>query len=679
MEKEQARAEIDKLREQIRTHNYLYYVKDNPEISDQQYDTLFDRLSELEKEFPDLITEDSPTQRVGANPATEFESAMHTLPMLSLSKVTSENEFETFHRRVCDNLGISESTQIRYVCEPKLDGLAIEIIYRNGSLERGLTRGDGFTGEDVTQNIRTIQSIPLVLREKHPLVEVRGEVIFPLKKFERMNQKRIDSGDEPFANPRNAAAGSLRQLDPSVTAERPLDAYFYALGAIELNGRDELSTHEQELDLIEKLGLRRVPHTRTFDGHRAVKEYFQEISENRDGMSFEIDGMVVKVNSIADQQALGQISRSPRWAVAWKFAAQEKITQLKDVIWNVGRTAAVTPVAILEPIELAGAKIKRASLHNEDQIERLGIRIDDSVVVRRAGDVIPEVVRPVEELRTGDEIEIIPPEKCPICGSKLVKEADDVYRRCTNLSCPAIVAESLTHWASRGAMDIEGLGPKQIRQLLGENLVKSPVDLYHLKEEQIEQLERFAEKSAKNLIESIQKSKNRELYRLIFALGIRHVGESTAKLLANRFASIKNLKKASYEELIDIEGIGPEIAESIVNFFENPQNQELLQKLFDSGMEPISPQKTQSGKTPLDGLTFVITGSLSVPRNTIKDNLEKYGGKVTGSVSKKTDYVIVGEAPGSKLDKANKLDIPILDQEGLVEFLKEKNVDIQWL
>jgi len=667
-------SEIDRLREEIRRHNYLYYVKDAPEISDEQYDALFDRLVELEEENPEFITPDSPTQRVGAEPSPEFRSVAHTLPMLSLGKVTSVGEFMDFHRRVCDGLRVPVDTSIRYSCEPKLDGLAVELVYENGSLVLGATRGDGFTGEDVTQNIRTVQSIPLKLRENHPKVEIRGEVIFPLEAFKQMNENRIAGGEEPFANPRNAAAGSLRQLDPKITSGRPLDAYFYGFGSMELSGRISPSTHKEELELIEELGLKVVKYAKSMDGPEAVAEYFREISETREQFPFEIDGIVVKVDKIGYQEILGEISRQPRWAIAWKFPAQEKVTLLKDVIWSVGRTAAVTPVAVLEPVELAGVTVKRASLHNEDQIARLGVKIGDKVVVRRAGDVIPDIVRPVAELRTGGEKDILPPEKCPVCNSELVKEPGDVFRRCPNVSCPAVVAESLAHWASRSAMDIDGLGPKQIEQLLSEKLIEDPADLYSLTVEQLVPLDGFAEKSAENLIKAIENSKERPLEKFINALGIRHVGETVARLLAERFHSIQALQNASEEDLVTIDGIGPEIAKAITDFFGNESNIELLEKLEKANIRPIPPEE-QKSERPLRNLTFVITGTLSIPRNEVKRLLEAAGAKVANTISGNTDYLVCGVSPGSKITKAEKLGVKKLNEEEFKRFLLEKKVD----
>jgi len=670
-------SEIERLREEIRRHNYLYYIKDAPEISDEEYDALFDRLIELERQHPELITPDSPTQRVGAEPASEFSSVRHRVPMLSLGKVTNKEEFNDFHRRVCEGLGVPLSTKVRYSCEPKLDGLAIELVYENGTLTLGTTRGDGVTGEDVTQNVRTIKSIPLKLREKHPLVEVRGEVIFHLDKFEKMNRKRIADNLEPFANPRNAAAGSLRQLDPKITAERPLDAYFYGLGSLELAEREPPTTHWQELMLIADLGLKITPMAETMEGPEAVADYFEHIDSNRKKMPFEIDGAVVKVDSIESQSTLGEISRSPRWAVAWKFPAQEKVTKLLDVEWNVGRTAAITPVAILQPVELAGVTVKRASLHNEDQIERLGVMIGDSVLVRRAGDVIPDVVRPLEELRTGDERPIVVPKNCPVCGSELAKEPGDVYHRCPNMSCPAVLAESLVHWASRSAMDIDGLGPKQVEQFLNAGLVEDAADLYSLGVEDIVSLDRFAEKSAANLIEAIEKSKKRPLWRFLHALGIRHVGETVAHTLAIHFKTLEKVMDATEEELAKIEGIGPEISGAIVRFFANDDNKKLLEKLNKAGVEPI-PYREEAKSQPLKGLTFVITGTLSAPRNDIKAVLVNNGAKVVGSVSHNTDFLIAGESPSSKLNKAEKIGVKVLDEDELRTLIANKGIEEKW-
>ncbi len=672
-EKHDIQREIEKLRDEIRRHNYLYYVEDSPEISDQEYDALFDRLIELEEAHPELITQDSPTQRVGAEPASEFQSVEHEIPMLSLGKVTSEEDFRAFHKRVCDGLGIDGSAEIRYSCEPKLDGLAISIRYEDGALVLGATRGDGKTGEDVTHNIKTIKSIPLKLRKSIPVLEARGEVVFPKDKFAEMNERRVEKGEDPFANPRNAAAGSLRQLDSKITAERPLEAYFYAIGALDTGNIEPPKNHEEELELLRSAGLRTVPHAESMSGPGEVANYFEKTSEIREELDFEIDGVVVKVDDKGYQERLGEISRSPRWAIAWKFPAQEKVTTLEDVIWNVGRTAAVTPVAVLAPVEIAGVTVKRASLHNEDQIEKLGLKIGDKVLVRRAGDVIPYVVRAMEELRTGAEDEIIPPEKCPDCESNLVKEPGDVYRRCPNISCPAVVAESVTHWASRGAMDIDGLGPKQIAQLLKEGLIEDVAGLYALKKEDIEKLDRFGEKSAENLIEAIRESKTRPLDRFINALGIRHVGETVAGQLAEEFQSLEAIADVGMEDLTRIDGIGPEIASAVVDFFRNESNRKLIERLRDMGVEPQKP-KTPKG-TELEGITFVITGTLTRPRDEISKLLESHGAKVTGSVSGATDYVIHGESAGSKLDKAKAKNIDLLDEDQLRDFLDERGIE----
>lgn len=697
IDKQHIAGEIERLREEIRRHNYLYYVEDSPEISDTEYDALFDRLSELENANPELISPDSPTQRVGAAPASAFESVAHEIPMLSLGKVTSEGEFLAFHKRVCEGIRNENSAegqnsselplffdsdidsegsvpQILYSCEPKLDGLAVSVRYENGILVLGATRGDGARGEDVTQNIRTIKSIPLKLRRNFPVLEARGEVVFPKSKFAEMNLSRIEQGEEPFANPRNASAGSLRQLDPKITAERPLEAFFYAIGALDLDDEAPPKSHREELGLLRRAGLRSVPLAETLNGTREVADYFARIAEIRESLDFEIDGVVVKVDDIETQRRLGEISRSPRWAVAWKFPAQEKVTTLEDVLWNVGRTAAVTPVAVLAPIEIAGVTVQRASLHNEDQIEKLGLKIGDKVLVRRAGDVIPYIVRAMVELRTGAEREIIPPEKCPDCESELVKEPGDVYRRCPNISCPAVVAESLTHWASRGAMDIDGLGPKQIAQLLRENLIADVADLYRLRKEDVANLERFAEKSAENLVEAINASKNRLLARFINALGIRHVGETVAKLLSAEFGSLDNLAKATAEDLTRIEGVGPEIAGAVVDFFGNENNRKLIEKLRNLGVEPIPPDSIEKKEAVLKGLTFVITGTLSKPREDIKAFLESHGAKVSSSISRATDYLIHGDSPGSKLEKARQLNVKTLDEPELREFFRERSI-----
>ncbi|MBN2541996.1 NAD-dependent DNA ligase LigA [bacterium] len=667
---ETVKEKLRELRDKINYHNYMYYVKDSPELQDAQYDALYDSLLELEAQYPELVTPDSPTQKVGAEPVEEFGVVEHRIPMLSLGKVNTKEEFLDFHRKVTESLGLSVSAGVEYVAELKLDGLSVELVYENGILVQGSTRGDGYRGENVTHNIKTIRSIPLKLindgNEPPSLIEIRGEVIYHKDDFEKLNAQREKAGESTFANPRNAAAGSLRQLDPKITANRPLDAFFYDIGTVE---GLTLTTQWEKLQKISELGLKTVPERKLCYSIENVVGFFDRIEELRDDLSFEIDGVVVKVNNLDYQVSLGELSRSPRWAVAWKFSPEENKTLLENVIWQVGRTGAVTPVALLKPVRIAGVEVKRATLHNEDEVERKGIRIGDTVIVRRAGDVIPEVVKPLTELRTGEEIIIEVPTNCPVCGSELVRPEGEAIRRCPNVSCPAQVAESIIHFASKSGMDIEGLGPRQIIQMLEKNIIKDAADLYYLETSDLMFMERMGDKLAQNIIDAIKGSKNPTLSSLIYAIGIRNVGEHLAKVLATKFNSIQEIIDTPQEELEAIHEIGPIVAESIHHFFNEHHNTEMLDKLFKAGVTIKVEESSEEQK--FAGLTFVLTGALEkFTRSEAKAEIEKRGGKVTSSVSKNTDYVVVGTDPGSKFDKAKALNVKTISEGEFVEMIK---------
>ena len=659
--REDAKKRIDELRREIRHHDYLYYVLNKPEISDAEYDKLMQELRELEKMYPDLITPDSPTQRVGAPPAEEFKTVKHTKPMLSLDTVLNEEEMRRFDDRVRRELGVEK---VEYVVEPKLDGLSVEVIYENGVLTRGSTRGDGINGEDVTENIKTIRSIPLRLREKElkapARLAVRGEVIMHIKDFEELNKKLIEKGEEPLANPRNAAAGSLRRLDPRETAERPLDAFFYEIMLLE---GDTVKTQWDALQKIKAWGLKVNPHVRKCDGIEDVVRYHVEMGEKRDNLDYEIDGVVVKVNNIEYQDRLGVKARSPRWAVAYKFPPRLEKTQIMDIVVQVGRTGILTPVALLRPVDVSGVTVSRATLHNQDYIDQMDVRIGDFVRIGRAGDVIPEVVEVLKEERTGKEKKFHIPDKCPVCGSKVVREG--AYYRCTGgLSCIAQLKRSIQHFASKGAMDIEGLGGKIVDLLVDNGLVRRISDLYNIRKEDLLKLPRFAEKSADNLIKAIEKSKEQPLPRFIYALGIPNVGEHIARVLAENFKSIENLKKAREENLLRIYEIGPEIAESVVSFFSEKRNLEELDRLARAGVKALTEVMEEKKPGILEGKTFVFTGELdSFTREEAKRIVEELGGRAASSVSRKTDYVVVGKNPGSKYEKAKQLGVKIISED----------------
>jgi DNA ligase (NAD+) len=656
--KRAAEKEIAELRGRIDHHNYRYYVLDSPEISDQEYDRMMRRLEELESLYPELVSPDSPTQKVGAPPLEEFGTVVHSVPMLSLQNALDTDDLVEFDKRVKRLL---ETDRVEYVGEPKIDGLAFEAVYRDGRYVQGSTRGDGYTGEDITENLRTVRSLPLRLlstREKPPpLLEVRGEVYMAKKDFAELNERRDEDGEPPFANPRNAAAGSLRQLDSSVTASRRLDVFLYAVGTVE---GWEFDTHWDLLQALKSWGLRVNPEIQRCPAIEDAVRFHEHIEKRRRDLAYEIDGVVLKVNSFRDQATLGEISRSPRWAIAYKFEPEQAVTVVKDIIVQVGRTGALTPVALMEPVQIGGVEVKRATLHNQDEVDRKDVRVGDTVVVQRAGDVIPEVVEVVKEKRTGKEKRFRIPDKCPVCGSNVYRDPDEAASRCTNMSCPAIIKESIKHFVWKGAMDIDGLGSKLVDQLVDEGLVTTVADIYRLEKPDLVNLERLAEKSSENLIAAIAKSKHTTLPRLIFALGIRHVGEHVAQVLARNFSSIEELEAADLEALTSINEIGPKVAESIRAFFSQESNREVIRELIEAGVRYGKPAK-RGGR--LDGKVFVFTGALGeFKRGDAKKMVEQLGGRVASGISRKVDYVVVGEEPGSKFAEAKKLGIQTIDE-----------------
>lgn len=661
---QEARREAQRLRTEIEHHNYCYYVLDRPEVSDAEYDALFDRLTELERRYPELVTPDSPTQRVGAKPVEEFRAVRHSIPMLSLDKVVSEGELAEWYRRTRDGLG---GEDFEAVAEPKLDGLAVELVYEGGRFVLGATRGDGETGEDVTQNLRTIRSIPLVLRAGNaPLparLEARGEVYIEKARFAELNRRLEAAGEEPFANPRNAAAGSLRQLDPRITAARPLQILLYGVGLVE---GPPLATYCEELQLLEALGFRVVQPRRLCRSLEETAAFWREMNERREDMPFEMDGVVLKVDRLDQQARLGVRSRSPRYSVAYKFPPRQATTVVRDIEVQVGRTGALTPVARLEPVKVAGVEISNATLHNQDEVDRKDVRVGDTVVVQRAGDVIPEVVSVVKEKRTGRERRFTMPANCPVCGAKAERPEGEAVTRCINFACPAQVKGRIEHFASRGAMDIEGLGEKLVNQLVETGLVRSPADLYFLTKDQLAALERMGEKSAQNLLDALEASKARPLARCIFALGIRHVGEHVADVLAQEFGSIDALAAADEARLAATYEIGPTLARSIRQFFANPENLAAIGRLRQGGVlfTPVAKRAAAAADSPFAGKTFVFTGALTrFTREEAEALVRERGGKAAGSVSKKTDYVVAGEAAGSKLAKARDLGVKVITED----------------
>jgi len=657
-----AAKEIEKLRAELRRHEHLYYVLDEPEISDAAFDRLMNRLKALEAEHPALVTPDSPSRRVGGEPREGFETVTHRRPMISLDNAYTYDELKDFDRRVRELAG---RDRIEYVTEHKYDGLSLALIYEAGRLVRGVTRGDGTRGEDVTPNVRTIRSIPLVLdaaaikKLKLPgSLEVRGEVIMTRRAFEELNRRQEEQGGKIFANPRNAAAGAVRVLDPKITASRRLDFYAYYL--LNAGGRDPLDRHSKALDAMEALGFRVCAERARLAGIEKVMEFCDAQDARRDKLPYEIDGIVVKVDETALQEELGATAKAPRWAIAYKYPARQETTMVRDIRVQVGRTGALTPVADLEPVQIGGVTVSRSTLHNMDEVERLGIQIGDTVLVERAGEVIPHVVAITR--KGAHRRPFVMPQKCPECGSRIHKSPDEVAYRCVNAACPAKRKESLIHWAGRHAMNIDGLGEKIVDQLVDTGLVKDPADLYSLTLDALVPLERMAEKSAQNLLDEIEASKNNGLARLVYALGMRFVGERTGQLLAEHFSSLEEIARASEEKLIEVPEVGPKVAASIAEFFSESANQKLVKKLEKAGMKMTAERKAQRSAR-LAGKTFVFTGGLANrSREQAGEIVASHGGKVGSSVSKKTDYVVVGADPGSKYDQAKKLGVTILDE-----------------
>ena len=662
-------ARVAQLREQIEFHNYRYYVLDDPAILDAEYDQLFRELQELENDHPELSSPDSPTQRIGATPQEQFRKVEHQAPLLSLANAFNEEELRAFYRRISNLL---ETSEIDFSTELKIDGIAVALSYREGRLVRGATRGNGWVGEEVTANLKTIRQIPLRFQGQNrpPLVEVRGEVYLPLSAFERTNLERASSGESPFANPRNAAAGALRQLDPTITATRPLAFFAYAIGYAE---GIVFETQSQALQRLKQWGFPTNPHSAHHPGLDSVIDYCSGWEKRRNSLDYEIDGVVVKVNRLDYQDRLGTMSRDPRWAIAYKFPGQLATTRLVKVGINVGRTGALNPFAILEPVQLGGVTIRMATLHNQDDIRRKDIREGDVVVIKRAGDVIPQVVGPVREKRTGREVEYANPTHCPACNSAVSRQPDEAMAYCSNWKCPARRLESLKHFAGRAAMDIRGLGPQTLEKLLELELVEDPADLYSLTAEQLSELPNFKEKSIANLLEAIRSSQAQPFSRVLFALGIRHVGETVAEVLARETAHLEALASATEDEIATLPGIGPEIAESVRTFFERAENGQLIEKLKKAGLRFESEPDSTPDQDVLRGQTFAITGTLpTLSRQQATALIQQHGGKVTSSVSSKTDYLLAGANPGSKLPKASQLEVPVISEQALLQMVERR-------
>jgi len=661
MNKNEAKNEIEKLREELNYHNYKYYVENKPVVSDYEYDMLLKKLEALEKQFPDLVTPDSPTQRVGGEPLEGFNSVEHKVAMLSLDNAYSYNELREFDERVKKNVGAVE-----YVAEPKIDGLGVALLYENGILVRGATRGDGIKGDDVTTNLKTIHSIPLKLRGSTlKNVEVRGEAYFPITAFKKFNKEQEKKGEQIFANPRNAAAGSLRQLDPRIVALRPLDVFLYFISYSD----KEFLTHEKAIEALKEAGFRVNPLIKKVKNIEEAIDYCKNLEEKRETLDYEIDGAVLKVNSIEKQKQLGSTIKHPRWAIAFKFTAKQATTKLNDIVIQVGRTGTLTPVAVLEPVQVGGVTVSRATLHNFDELKRKDIRVGDTVLIERSGDVIPQVVESIKEKRTGNEKTKGIPKKCPVCGSDIARTEDEVAVRCSNRFCPARLKWRVKYYTSRDAMDIEHLGESTIDKLIEKELIDNVADIYSLKKEYILKLEGFKDKSAQNLLDSIEKSKHQSLSRLIYALGIRHVGKYAAQVLASRYNSIDELAKASIEELKEIFGLGDKTAEAIATFFASEENMDLIGRLKDIGIKTKEVRKAED--LPLVGKKFVFTGGLqSLSRPDASDLVKQKGGIVASSVGKDIDYVVVGTEPGSKYEKAKKLGLKIINEEEFKKLMK---------
>lgn len=663
---------LKELRETLNYHAVRYYVEDDPTIPDAEYDRLMRELLTLEEQHPELVTSDSPSQRVGGAPLDGFESVAHEIPMLSLDNVFDDEELDAFFRRMSDR--VPAAKEARICCEPKLDGLAVSLLYENGVLVRAATRGDGSTGENITENVRTIKAIPLRLSgEGWPTrIEVRGEVFMPKAGFERLNQEAIKKGEKTFVNPRNAAAGSLRQLDSRITAKRPLAFYAYSVGVIE--GGNLVDSHYERFIQLKGWGLPMSPEVKLVDSVEAVKAFYQDIMTRRPDLPYEIDGVVIKLDDIAIQEELGFVARAPRWAIAYKFPAQEEMTRLNDVEFQVGRTGAITPVAKLEPVFVGGVTVSNATLHNADEIERLGVAVGDTVIIRRAGDVIPQIVSVVKELRPEDSRPIVFPTHCPVCGSEVERVEGEAVARCSGgLVCPAQRKEALKHFVSRKAMDVDGLGEKVIEQLVDKELVETPADLFTLSAGQLTILERMGPKSAQNVVNALTKAKETTLPRFLYSLGIREVGEATALNLAQHFLTLEAIMQASVEQLIEVPDVGAVVANHVNAFFDQERNQQVITRLRELGVhwpELAAKSEAEAAAQPLAGKTVVLTGSLSqLSRNDAKAALQALGAKVAGSVSKNTDIVFAGEAAGSKLVKAQELGVEVRTEQDLIDLL----------
>ncbi len=663
---EEAKERIAELREEIRYHDRKYYVEDHPEIDDHEYDMLMAELKTLEEKYPEQITSDSPTQRIAPMDTARFQAVEHKTPMLSLDNTYNHGELREFHERVCRLLGVDD---VEYVMELKMDGLGVALLYENRVLQRGATRGDGVMGEDITANLKTIRSIPLKLSDQTVLsnIEARGEVYMPRDGFEAMNEERLKEGEEPFANPRNAAAGTVRQKDPKVVAQRPLDISVYHLSH---HPGVELKTHWECMDELRKAGFRVSENMTKVSGIREALEYIDLWENKKDELNYEIDGIVIKVNDLEQQERLGATSKHPRWAIAYKYPAVRKTTVINDIDVQVGRTGKLTPVAMLEPVQLSGTTVSRASLHNEDEIERKDVRVGDTVLVEKAGEIIPQVVKVITEKRDGSQKIFEMPRECPVCGSRAARLEEEVARRCVNAQCPAQLKERLEYWGSRDAMDIEGLGPKLLGKLVDKGAVRSIADIYRLGKIQLVSVERMADKSARNILKAIQESKEQGLARVIQGLGIKYVGKRSADILARHYGTMDRIMEADKNELEDIHEIGPKIAESIVSFLEDERNIELIERLKEAGVR--MDVGVDEVLTLLEGKKFVLTGSLDgYTRDQAAQLIERYGGRVTSSISGSTDYLVVGSKPGSKLDKAKKLGITVLDEDGFRHLLDQ--------
>lgn len=672
MDEQQAGQRLAELRQEINYHDHRYYVLDDPVISDGEYDRLFRELLELEERFPQLVTPDSPSRRVGGAPLSSFEEVTHPFPMYSLDNAFDETEFRAFDQKI--RRFLQRDGDIAYIAEPKLDGLAVELIYENGVLLLGSTRGNGIVGENITRQLQTVQTIPLHLQDggRRGLpaqLVVRGEVYLPRQGFEQLNRQRMEDGEPLFANPRNAAAGSLRQLDSRITARRPLAFFVYGIGdpsSVPCRSQGEL------LDFLRDIGFKVNPHVRTCSSLEEVEECYRTLSDIRHDLEYEIDGMVVKVDSFELQQRLGMTTRAPRWAVAWKFPATQVSTIIRDVEFQVGRTGAVTPVAILEPVNVNGVTVRRATLHNQDEIERKGLRIGDTVLIRRAGDVIPEVIKPVVEARTGSEQAIIFPKTCPECGHLLVRPGSEAVTRCVNPHCPAQRLQSLIYFAGRDGMDIEGLGRKNMEQLVREGLVRDVPDIFRLRAEDLAGLDGWGEKSADNTINAIAAARRTSLAKLIRALGIRYIGEVNAGIIAERYPDLETLMAATAEDFVELEGIGRQASSSLREYFADPSVREMIRELFDAGVEIVT---AAPGEQPLAGQVFLFTGTLSaMSRNEAKQRVKVFGGQVASTISNRVTFLVAGEKAGSKLKKAEELGVRILNEQEFNRLLDQEEV-----